>query len=177
MLENIGKVFSNKQRSEAVKLVISNNIKVAIFDDGFQDPGIKSDISIICFNEKQWIGNGFVIPSGPLRENLSSLKKYDAVFLNGNGEEKNIDEIDENDMILDIGSKTISSIETTINKSKTVLWNGPAGYFENPNFHLWIHLAVTSDCGAHSSRLILALAGFPRRPQSIITLGYDYMSC
>ncbi len=54
--------------------------------------------------------------------------------LNGNGKEKNINEIDENDMILDIGSKTISSIETTINKSKTVLWNGPAGYFENPNF-------------------------------------------
>ena len=39
-------------------------------------------------------------------------------------------------MILDIGSKTISSIETTINKSKTVLWNGPAGYFENKNFSI-----------------------------------------
>ena len=37
-------------------------------------------------------------------------------------------------MILDIGSKTISSIEEKINNSKTVLWNGPAGYFENPNF-------------------------------------------
>ena len=37
-------------------------------------------------------------------------------------------------MILDIGTKTISSIETIINNSKTVLWNGPAGYFENPNF-------------------------------------------
>ena len=37
-------------------------------------------------------------------------------------------------MILDIGSKTILSIETIINNSKTILWNGPAGYFENPNF-------------------------------------------
>jgi phosphoglycerate kinase len=37
-------------------------------------------------------------------------------------------------MILDIGPKTISSIKTTINNSNTVLWNGPAGYFENPNF-------------------------------------------
>ena len=37
-------------------------------------------------------------------------------------------------MILDIGSKTISSIEKIINNSKTILWNGPAGYFENPNF-------------------------------------------
>ena len=84
LLENIGKVFSNKQRSEAVKSLISNNFKVAIFDDGFQDPGVKSDISIICFNEKLWIGNGFVIPSGPLREKLNALKRCNCVFINGN---------------------------------------------------------------------------------------------
>ena len=84
LLENIGKVFSNKQRSEAVKSLISNNFKVAIFDDGFQDPCVKSDISIICFNEKQWIGNGFVIPSGPLREKLNALKRCNYVFINGN---------------------------------------------------------------------------------------------
>ena len=83
LLENIGKVFSNKQRSEAVKSLISNNFKVAIFDDGFQDPGVKSDISIICFNEKQWIGNGFMIPAGPLREELSSLLRAQCVIING----------------------------------------------------------------------------------------------
>ena len=37
-------------------------------------------------------------------------------------------------MGLDIGPKTISSIRIVIDKSNTVLWNGPAGYFENPNF-------------------------------------------
>ena len=37
-------------------------------------------------------------------------------------------------MILDIGPKTISMIKKIIYKSNTVLWNGPAGYFENPNF-------------------------------------------
>ena len=37
-------------------------------------------------------------------------------------------------MILDIGSKTIKNILEIINQSKTVLWNGPAGYFENSNF-------------------------------------------
>ncbi len=37
-------------------------------------------------------------------------------------------------MILDIGPKTILSIKKIINESNTVLWNGPAGYFENPNF-------------------------------------------
>jgi tetraacyldisaccharide 4'-kinase len=84
LLENIGKVFSNKQRSEAVKLLINSNFNVAIFDDGFQDPNVKSDISIICFNEKQWIGNGFVVPSGPLREKLNALKRCNYVFINGN---------------------------------------------------------------------------------------------
>mgnify|MGYP001159655962 CR=1 FL=1 len=54
--------------------------------------------------------------------------------LDGKGKEKNINEIDEDEMILDIGPKTILSIEEKINNSKTILWNGPAGYFENPNF-------------------------------------------
>ena len=54
--------------------------------------------------------------------------------LDGEGKAKDIDEIMDDEMILDIGTKTILSIEKVINISKTVLWNGPAGYFENPNF-------------------------------------------
>ena len=54
--------------------------------------------------------------------------------LNGEGKERHINEIKDDEMILDIGSKTISSIETIIHNSRTILWNGPAGYFENPNF-------------------------------------------
>jgi len=50
------------------------------------------------------------------------------------GKNKDIKEIDDNEMILDIGPKTISSIKKIINSSNTVLWNGPAGFFENPNF-------------------------------------------
>ncbi len=54
--------------------------------------------------------------------------------LENKGKDKDINEIDNNEMILDIGPKTISLIEKIINDSNTVLWNGPAGYFENPNF-------------------------------------------
>ena len=54
--------------------------------------------------------------------------------LNGNGTIKKINEINNDEMILDIGPKTISSIKNIVNNSNTVLWNGPAGYFENPNF-------------------------------------------
>ena len=50
------------------------------------------------------------------------------------GNIKDIKEIEDNEMILDIGPKTILFIKTIINNSNTVLWNGPAGYFENPNF-------------------------------------------
>ena len=80
-----------------------------------------------------------------IKEILENSKKYnceitipkDAIVstdLNGEGKEKNINEIKDNEMILDIGPKTISSIETIISNSRTILWNGPAGYFENPNF-------------------------------------------
>ena len=90
LLENISKVFTNKQRSEAIKSLINNKFQVAILDDGFQDPSIKSDISIVCFNEKQWIGNGLTIPSGPLREGLYALKRADCVIINGK-KNKNIE--------------------------------------------------------------------------------------
>ena len=53
---------------------------------------------------------------------------------NGNGKIKESYEVNNDEMILDIGPKTIASIKSIVDKSNTVLWNGPAGYFENPNF-------------------------------------------
>ena len=47
---------------------------------------------------------------------------------------KKVTELEDDDIILDIGEKTISKVISIINSSKTILWNGPAGYFENPNF-------------------------------------------
>ncbi len=58
---------------------------------------------------------------------VSESKDGDAKF-------KNLGEIMDNEMILDIGPKTINEIRKVIDVSKTVLWNGPAGYFENQNF-------------------------------------------
>ena len=62
-------------------------------DDGYQDFSINPNLSILCFNSKQLIGNGFVIPSGPLRESFPSIKRADCVFINGDknlGFENNI---------------------------------------------------------------------------------------
>ena len=54
--------------------------------------------------------------------------------LNGSSEIKELDNISKNELILDIGPKTIKIINQLIEESSTILWNGPAGYFENPNF-------------------------------------------
>jgi len=54
--------------------------------------------------------------------------------LNGSPEIKELNEVSKDDLILDIGPKSIKIINNIIEKSKTILWNGPAGYFENPSF-------------------------------------------
>ena len=54
--------------------------------------------------------------------------------MDGNAKIKELNQIENDDIILDIGPKTINKIKLIINKSKTILWNGPAGYFENPQF-------------------------------------------
>ena len=83
LLKIVGPVYENKKRINALNDAIKNNTEIAILDDGLQDFSIKKDLSIICFNEKQWIGNGFVIPAGPLREDLSALSRADCVIING----------------------------------------------------------------------------------------------
>jgi len=86
--KQIGPMYQKKKRIGAIREAIQNKANVAILDDGFQDFSINKNLSIICFNEKQWIGNGLTIPSGPLREDLSALKRANCVIING---EKNID--------------------------------------------------------------------------------------
>jgi phosphoglycerate kinase len=54
--------------------------------------------------------------------------------LNGPSEIKELNDVSKDELILDIGSKTIKTIKRLIDDSKTILWNGPAGYFENPDF-------------------------------------------
>ena len=54
--------------------------------------------------------------------------------LNGSAQIKEVNKVSEDELILDIGPKTIRTVNKLIENSKTILWNGPAGYFENPNF-------------------------------------------
>ena len=66
------------------------NFKVAILDDGLQQKNIKYDLTIVCFNSKEAIGNEFIIPSGPLREKFNEIKNYDLVFIIGNNPNKKL---------------------------------------------------------------------------------------
>jgi len=73
---------------------------------------------------------------------------------------KNIMSIDKDDIILDIGPKTVSIIEKIIDNSNTVMWNGPAGYFENKRFALGTNaIAQRVSRNTKSKSLISVLGG------------------
>lgn len=84
ILNDNTKLYCLKNRVTAVYEAIKDKNDIVIFDDGLQDRSINYDLKFICFNNIKWIGNGFLIPAGPLRERVESILKYDAVFINGN---------------------------------------------------------------------------------------------
>ena len=91
IIDNNCKLYCENKRIDSIKKAIRDKNEIAIFDDGLQEKTLNYDISFVCFNIQNWIGNGFLLPAGPLRENLKSLINYSAVILNGNGENtKNI---------------------------------------------------------------------------------------
>ncbi|MDC0164130.1 phosphoglycerate kinase [Candidatus Pelagibacter bacterium] len=78
----------------------------------------------------------------------------------GEGKNRDLDQIEENEIILDIGYKTVNNIKQIINQSRTVLWNGPAGYFENKNFlNGTMSIAETISKNTQEKSLISVLGG------------------
>ena len=101
-------LITGKNRNEIIDKAVESKQELLIFDDGLQDKYINYDLQFVCFDAKKWLGNGRLIPAGPLRENLNSLKKYDGIFL------KNID---------DKSSHIISFIESINPKIKIFITN------------------------------------------------------
>ena len=93
LLREKSEFITSKNRSNIIKTGIKLNYDLIIFDDGLQEKQIDYDIKFVCFDSQNWVGNGFLIPSGPLRENLKSLKNYDGVFIKCSSNTKNLDEI------------------------------------------------------------------------------------
>ena len=80
--------------------------------------------------------------------------------LNGEGKNKNLKQIEDNEIILDVGINTLKNIKKIIDQSNTILWNGPAGYFENKNFlNGTMSIAEIISENTHKKTLISVIGG------------------
>ena len=79
--------------------------------------------------------------------------------MNDKSQIKELNEITNDDFILDIGPRTINKIKDIIENSKTVLWNGPAGYFENPNFANGSHEIAKAIIKKYKDKSIFSVVG------------------
>ena len=128
LLQSKGELFLSSKRIDAIKKAENRNFDIAILDDGLQDKSINYDLSIVCFNNLNWIGNGMTLPAGPLRENINNLKKYHHVFLNGNLENtevliKNIYEINPN-INIHLGQYEPINLKNFDRKKKYLVFSG-----------------------------------------------------
>ena len=128
LLSNKAQLYCFDKRKVALDKAIKDNLEIVIFDDGLQDSSINYDLSFVCFNVVKWIGNGFLIPAGPLREKIESISKYDAIFLNGNEEDTSdlkllIKKYNKNIRIFETYYKPIN-INKFNDKNKYVIFSG-----------------------------------------------------
>ena len=93
LIQNKSNLIFSKNREDIVKIAIEKKHELIIFDDGLQERKFDYDLKFVCFDSKIWLGNENLIPSGPLRENFNSLKKYDGVFLKITDEKTNLIDI------------------------------------------------------------------------------------
>ena len=124
LLKKNGHVITTNSRINSLELAEKKKYDFAILDDGLQQKNIKYDLKIVCFNSSEFIGNGFVLPAGPLRENIKEIKNYDIIFLNGSIKSskkiyKKIKELNKNIEILE--GEYIPQNINTFNKKKNYL--------------------------------------------------------
>ena len=119
LLNKFGHVYISNNRVTAINNIIKLGYDAIILDDGFQDHQIFKSLNILCFDSKNWIGNGNLIPSGPLREPITSIKLANFIFIKGEKNqviEKEIKKISQNIQIIYTENK-IKNIETLRNKN------------------------------------------------------------
>ena len=187
MLKKIGTTFVSESRKEAIESLIKNENNLAILDDGFQDFTINKNLSIVCFNQKQWIGNGFVIPSGPLREKLSAIKRADCIVINGQADIKIETEIHKKNKNVEIYYSKYKPLDINKFKNKIIIaFSGignPANFFDllrENNLNL-IHTFSFPDHHHYSILDTKMLAGSLMEKEGknkiLLTTEKDYFRC
>ena len=192
-LKDNSNFISCSDRKEIVKKAIEMKFDIIIFDDGLQEKWINYDIKLACFDSEKWVGNGYLIPSGPLREKMNSLKNYHGLFLKTINEDSNLDYI--YNKIRDINPKIeifVSNIEIkNINKfdidKNYVIFSGIGNpdsfrkllqknkfkiideitFPDHYNYQERDISEITNKANAHNAEIITTEKDFKRIPQNL----------
>ena len=185
LLEKKTNLIHSKSRIDLIDDAIKKNNQIIIFDDGLQDKKLDYNLKFVCFDSITWIGNGQIIPAGPLRENLNSLKKYHAIFLNNYDESMK----DIHDKVLLINPKLkifkskyfIKNIDQLDKNSKYLIFSGignPQNFrkiLENSNFKVVNEIKFPDHYNYLKSDLEKIINTATKNNSKILTTEKDYV--
>ena len=86
MLKNEATIVVDPIRNRGAKYLADLGVDVIVTDDGMQHYALKRDVEICVLDAQRMMGNGHLLPLGPLREGKERLKLVDAVVINGGHE-------------------------------------------------------------------------------------------
>ncbi|MBQ8481691.1 MAG: tetraacyldisaccharide 4'-kinase [Alphaproteobacteria bacterium] len=120
LLSKQAPVVINADRYKAAEKAVEQGADIIIMDDGFQNPSLHKDLSFLVFDGNYGIGNGKIIPAGPLRETLENgVKRADAVIIMGKDKHNLAERCG-----LPVFFGHTEAIQTTINNQDVVAFAG-----------------------------------------------------